>query len=274
MLIQNKKPLEATEQSLSMADLITLSRFLIELVRGLERSSRRRLAQPLLTVVLLVAAYASIHIGQEGSVSLGLRAAFLDNDASRLERSRMDRQILLQSELKHFAAANALIDQHLEYLLAHSRGASRVRMHVIHNGVTGLTGTGLLRYDVTNIVASPGRALGANVQNAPLADLGDFLPGMLAGQCTVHRTSDLHAGPMLVRLVSLGVSSVMACPSADVQGKLVGALLISWDGADAPPEGIEMRALMDIGHHVGDQIAAVLDLQGPPPWPSENHLGN
>jgi hypothetical protein len=257
-----------------MSDFFTLLRFVFEISRGLGRSYQRRLAQPLLTVVLLVAAYATVHIGQEGSFNLGLRAAFVDNDASRLERSRMDRQIMLQSELKHFAAANALIDQHLEYLLEHARGASRVRMHVIHNGVTGLTGTGLLRYDVTNIVASPGRSLGSSVQNAPLADLGDFLPGMLAGQCTMHRTGDLHAGPMLVRLVSLGVSNVLACPAADVQGKLVGALLISWDGVEAPPEGVEMRALMEIGHHIGDQIAAVLDLQGPPPWPSENHLGN
>jgi hypothetical protein len=251
-----------------MLDYVTVLQFLLAVFRGLGRSSRQQLTQPLVTVGFLIAAYAAIHIGQEGSVGLGLRAAFVDNDASRLERSRLDRQLVLQTELKQFAAANALISQHLEFLLAHAAGASRVRMSVIHNGVTGLTGTSLLRYDVTNIVAAPGRALGPSVQNAPLSDLADFLPAMLAGQCALHHVSELRAGPMLVGLMSLGVSAVVACPAADVQGKLVGALLMSWDGGAAPPGGAELLSLMDIGHHIGAQIAAVLDLEGPPPWPT------
>jgi hypothetical protein len=254
-----------------MLDYVTVIRFLLALARGLGRSTRQQLTQPLVTVAFLIAAYAAIHIGQEGSVSLGLRAAFIDNDASRLERSRLDRQLVLQTELKQFAAANALIGQHLEFLLAHAAGASRVRM-----GVTGLTGTSLLRYDVTNIVAAPGRALGPSVQNAPLSDLGDFLPAMLAGQCALRHVSELRAGPMLVGLLSLGVSAVLACPAADVEGKLVGALLMSWDGSDAPPGGAELLSLMDIGHHIGAQVAAVLDLEGPPPWPTpgDSRLGD
>jgi hypothetical protein len=257
-----------------MIDVLTSLRLLLDLFAHLGRFSRQQLIQPITTVALLIAAYTAIHVGQERSLGLGLRAAFIDNDASRLERSRLDRQIMLQAELKHFAAANALIDQHLEFLLAHAPGASRVRLNVIHNGVTGLTGTGLLRYDVTNMVAAPGRSLGPSVQNAPLSDLGDFLPGLLGGQCALHRVSDLHAGPILVRFISLGVTSVIACPAADVQGKLVSAVLISWDGASQPPDGSDLRVLMDIGHHVGAQIAAVLDLEGPPPWPSEMHLGD
>ncbi|OIQ74482.1 hypothetical protein GALL_438680 [mine drainage metagenome] len=87
----------------------------------------------------------------------------------------------MQTELHQFAAANKLIDQLLETMLVRAGGASRVRLNVIHNGVTGLTGTGLLRYDVTNSVAAPGRLAGAAVTNQPLSDWSDFLPALLAG---------------------------------------------------------------------------------------------
>ena len=251
-----------------MIELLTSFRLLLELFADLGRTSGRRLVQPMLTVACLAAAYTAIHVMQEGNLTAGIRAAFLDNETARSERRRLEEQTTLQTELHQFAAANKLIDQLLETMLVRAGGASRVRLNVIHNGVTGLTGTGLLRYDVTNTVAAPGRLAGAAVTNQPLSDWSDFLPALLAGQCLIHRVADLHAISLRARFEALGATGVLVCPAADVQGKIVGAIFILWDGADAVPEGEALGRLMAAGQHLGGQIAAVLDLQGPPPWPS------
>jgi hypothetical protein len=139
---------------------------------------------------------------------------------------------------------------------------------VIHNGVTGLTGTGLLRYDITNTATAAGRLPGQAAVNQPLSEWSDFLPVLLAGQCSFHRVADLRALALRARFDSYGSTSVLVCPAADVQGKTVGAVFVSWDAADPVPATAELRAAMVTQLHLGAQVAAVLDLQGPPPWPS------
>jgi hypothetical protein len=254
-----------------MIELLALFRVLLELCVSLGRASGRKLIQPALTAACLTGAYTAIHVTKEGSLVAGIRTAFLDGETIRSERQRLQEQTTLQSELRQFAAANKLIDQLLEAMLVRATGASRVRLNVIHNGVTGLTGTGLLRYDVTNSVAAAGRLAGAGVINQPLSDWTDFLPALLGGQCSMHRVNDLHAVSLRARFEVLGAASVLVCPAADVQGKTVGAIFIVWDNADRVPEGEDLRRLMAAGQHLGGQIAAVLDLQGPPPWPVMSH---
>lgn len=250
-----------------MLDFLAVARSILELSVAAFRLYRRNLVQPLMTAILLTASYAIVHISQEGNLTDGLRSAFLDNDATRAERHRQEVQATLQAELHQFAAANKLIDQHLETILDRA-GASRVLLNVIHNGITGLTGTGLLRYDVTNSVAAPGRSTGVAVQNQPLSDWTEFLPDLLTGECVLSRVSDLHSIPLRARFEGFGASSVMVCPAADVQGKAVGGIFIFWDGSDQVPEGQAEHDLMSAARHVGAQIATVLDLRGPPPWPA------
>ena len=256
-----------------MIELMALFRALLELFADLGRTSRRRLVQPMLTVACLTGAYTAIQVTKEGSLTAGVRVAFLDSDSVKSERRRSEEQTMLQTELRQFAAANKLIDQLLESMLSRAAGASRVRLNVIHNGVTGLTGTGLLRYDVTNGVAAAGRLAGATVSNLPLSDWSDFMPVLLSGQCSFRRIADLHTVSLRAQFDAFGATSVLVCPAADVQGKTVGAIFIFWDGNDAAPVGDDMRGLMTAGQHLGAQIAAVLDLQGPPPWPSRIPAG-
>lgn len=256
-----------------MIELIALFRVLLELFVHLGRTSGRKLLQPMLTAACLTGAYTAIHVSREGGVIAGVRAAFLDNESVKIERRRLEEQGILQLELRQFAAANKLIDQLLETMLARATGASRVRLNVIHNGVSGLTGTGLLRYDATNGVAAPGRFAGATETNQPLSDWSDFLPPLLAGQCSFHRIGELHGVSIRARLQSLGATSVLVCPAADVQGRTVGAIFVIWDGNDTAPEGDDLHRLMAAGQHLGGQIAAVLDLQGPPPWPTLTAAG-
>ena len=256
-----------------MIEFLALVRLLLEVTIDFGRISSRKLVQPMLTVACLGGAYTAIHVTQEGGLVAGVRATFPESDAAKLERQKAKEQTTLQTELRQFAAANKLIDQLLESMLARASGASRVRLNVIHNGVTGLTGTGLLRYDVTNSVAAPGRLAGGTVTNQPLSDWSDFLPTLLAGQCSLHNIAALHTASLRSRFEAFGAANVLVCPAADVQGKTVGAIFIFWDGIDPVPTGEELRLLTVAAHHLGGQIAAVLDLQGPPPWPSTAQAG-
>ncbi len=232
------------------------------------RTSWRKMVPPLVMAVCLTGVYASIHVQKEGSIRAGLRSAFLENETDRTERRRISQQALMQAELRQFSAGNKLIDQLLQTMLERAAGSSRARLNVIHNGVTGLTGTGLLRYDVTNIASAPGRLAGPTVVNQPLSEWSDFLPSLIAGECSYHRVGDLRALALRARFEALGAASLLACPAGDVQGKTVGAVFVLWDGNDPVPAAADMRALMAAEQHLGAQIAAVLDLQGPPPWPS------
>jgi hypothetical protein len=53
----------------------------------------------------------------------------------------------------------------------------------------------------------------------------------------------------------------MACPVTDIEGKLVGATFSTWDAADQPPAGEQLRAVMDLNQRIGAQIASVLSLR-------------
>jgi hypothetical protein len=90
----------------------------------------------------------------------------------------------------------------------------------------------------------------------------------------MHRVGELRAVSIRARFEALGATTVLACPAADVQGKMVGAIFILWDSTDPVPEGAELRRLTAAGQHLGGQIAAVLDLQGPPPWPALSHASD
>ena len=251
-----------------MTDFIAVLQVLLELCLALGRESGRWLMEPLLTAICLTCAYTVIHVTREGGLAAGLRAAFLENDAAKAERRRVEEQMNMQSELRRFAAAHRLIDQLLETMLARANGASRVRLNVIHNGISGLTGVDLLRYDVTNGVAAPGRSVGESVVNQPLSDWADFLPQLLSGTCSMHHVCELKAAAIRARFSKFGATSLLVCPASDVQGKTVGAIFVFWDGADQVPDGDALRKLMGAGQHLGAQVAAVLDLQGPPPWPT------
>lgn len=248
-----------------MFDIIAVFRLVLELLLDLGRTSSRRLAQPLLTAICLTAVYTAVHVSQERSIAAGLKSAFFDTATDRQHRRRIEDSATLQAELHQFVAANKLINQILENIMLHAPGASRVSLSVIHNGVTGMTGTGLLRYDDTNSVAAQGRLAIPVKANQPLADWSEFLPGLLGGQCVFRHTKELQGASLRARIERYGVASLLVCPAADVQGKVVGAVFVMWDTNDPLPSPAQLQALRQAGQHQGAQIAAVLDLRGPSP---------
>jgi hypothetical protein len=248
-----------------MFKLLAMFQGFLALFVELGRTSARRILPPVLMAACVTCAYALFQVNQEGSFLGGLRAAFLDSNTDRAEHHRLEVQALMQAELRQFAAANKLIDQLLQTMLERAPGASRVRLAVIHNGVTGLTGTGLLRYDITNTATAPGRLPGQAVINQPLSEWSDFLPVLLSGQCSFHRVADLHALALRARFESYGSTGILVCPAADVQGKTVGAVFVTWDSVDLVPAIADLRTAMVNELRLGAQVATVLDLQGPAP---------
>lgn len=245
-----------------MTELLTAVRTIAFIISQIRLINFKVLVQPVLTACMLSGFYITGHIVREGSVAEGLHMAFLDNERLRNERQRKMEDAIVQAELHYFVEANRLIDQLLESALQRAKSAARARLDIIHNGVTGLTGIGLLRYDVTHSVAAAGRSTGALVANRPMSEWTDFLPALLAGQCVINHSGELRSAAVRARFDAMGVANFLVCPAADVQGKLLGAVFVLWDQSDQLPPPDELAALMANCRQIGAQIAAVLDLRG------------
>ena len=244
-----------------IVEALRLINMLLSLLGSLRQPMLTMVVDPLITVAVLVCLYAGWHIRDEGSVSQGLRVAFVDTRADREAEQQEFVSILLQAELHRFATTGRLIDQLLAALLQHAPGAARVRLGVIHNGVTGLTGITMLRYDIINAIAPPGRAAGELIVNQPLATWSDYLPNLLAGKCEKVMAADVHNYALRVRLLALGANGIVTCPVTDIEGKLLGAVFVDWDGADLPPDGDQLQALVKFDERIAAQIASVLNLR-------------
>jgi len=248
-----------------MSDFLGTFKALLDFINSLGRPARSALLQPIATVLLLLALYAGWHIQDEGNVLRGLQVAFLDTRASRSQRDRDLEAAILRAELYQAAQSDRLIDQLLTALLHSAPHAARVRLGVIHNGVSGITGIGLLRYDVTNAVAAPGHIAGDSLQNQPLSEWSDLLPRLLTARCDLSQVADLPNLISRARLLSMGAVAVLACPVADIHGALLGSLFVVWDTGDAPPQAEAQDELAEYATRIGQQIAAALDLRTPKP---------
>jgi len=246
-----------------MSDFLGTLKALLDFINNLGRPARSALLQPLATVLLLLALYAGWHVQDEGSVVAGLRVAFLDTRASRSQRDRDLEAAILRAELYQAAHSDRLINQLLTALLHNAPHAARVRLGVIHNGISGITGIGLLRYDVTNAVAAPGHIAGDSMQNQPLSEWSDLLPKLLTARCEFSQVADLSNVSSRARLLSMGAASVLACPVADIHGALLGSVFVVWDIGDRPPQAQALAELTEYAKRIGAQIAAALDLRTP-----------
>ena len=244
-----------------MLEIIIFFNTISDTLRHIRGPVGRALAQPVLTAALLTGLYAGYHCIHESSVVQGIWVAFFESNAARATRLREREDAVLQTELRDLAKSNRVIDQLLGSLLEQAPNVARVRLDVIHNGVTGVTGLGLLRYDTTNSVAGAGHESGPLVQNRPLTEWSDFLPDMLAGRCRVYLAEQLQSIPVRASLETLNVGTILGCPVADVQGRLLGAVFLLWDAGVRIPDGIDLTQLKTRGREVGSQIGTALDLR-------------
>jgi hypothetical protein len=244
-----------------IVEALRLLNMLLSMLGNLREPLLNMVIQPLLTVAILLCLYVGWHIRDEGNLAKGLRVAFVDTRANREAEQQQLVAALMQAELHQYATSGKLIDELLGVALLHSMGAARIRLGVVHNGITGLTGTSMLRYDVTNAVAAAGRAAGGTVINEPLSTWSELLPALLAGRCQLILMPEVRNFELQARLQTLGASSLLSCPVTDVQGKLLGALFLNWDAGDQPPAGEQMKQVMDFDQRIGGQIASVLSVR-------------
>ena len=233
---------------------------IFELLARLPRLSLRYLLQPFLTAVFLTCVYGGYHIFHESSFMQGLKVAFYETEVNQITRLRERQDALLQGELHHMATSNLIIDKFLQSIVDRDPTIARARLDVIHNGVMGMTGTGLLRYDVTNSVPSAGHAAGRLAQNQALTEWSDFLPDLLQGNCALFPKDEHRGEAIRSRPDSMNAGTFLVCPVADVQGRLLGAVFVMWDAGTPAAEKDDMYQLIGLSKKVGSQIGAILDL--------------
>ena len=246
-----------------MLDFIMLFNAMLDTFSRLRLRRAGFFLQPVMTATLLIGLYGGYHVVHESSLLDGIRVAFLESNAARATRLREREDATVQAELRHLAESNKVIDRLLESLIDQTPTVARARLDIIHNGMTGVTGMGLLRYDVTNSVAGPGHTSGPLVQNRSLSEWADFLPELLAGRCRLYALEELRNLQFRTRLESINVGTFLICPVADQQARLLGAILLFWDGGTRVPDGAELEHLMAVSRQAGLQIATVLDLREP-----------
>lgn len=225
----------------------------------LKNNVKRDFFSSLLTVVLAMFCYAGWHVVNQGSMTNGLKAAFVWSGETKAGAAGQRLASQLQAEIKLTQHANKLIQTKLQSLVAATPGASRSRVHVIHNGVFTVTGVGLLRYDVTHAAARAGRAPGAYETNTPLSQMTDYLDTLIDHKCKRVEVTSLKDPGASFKMNELGVSVFLACPIYNTANQLIGALLTHWDGGDALPE--DMPAVISAHTQMAAQIAIALDLK-------------
>lgn len=231
---------------LSLADIIAFLRLLrtfiasaspiVAAVRG-----------PILTVLLSMAMLIMAASLRQGGLYAGLTLLF-----GPLHHSDM-----LQRELRNVARRDETIDQLLEAILLKAPGAARVRLAIIHNGEMGLTGVGLLRFDVTHAVVAQGYSAGRMVINGPLSDWSPYLTRLLMGECSQAGLEGMSAAER-TRMIELGVSERLACPVTDIQGRLLGGVFVTWPTGATVPDDADIRTLSDYMRHIAAQIAVLI----------------
>ncbi len=235
---------------MSLSDILAGLRLLYVLF-GSASPILQILRGPLLTVVMMTGMLVSVVSVREGGLQAGLLLLLNNPHASDT----------MQRELRTVARRDAVIDGLLRALLAKAPTAARIRLAIIHNGEIGLTGVGLLRFDITHGVARQGFAVGSFVTNGPLSDWNSYLAKLLAAQCSVAGLEDMSPAEK-GRMVELGVQDRLACPVADIQGRLLGGLFITWPIGAAVPEDSDMRALQDTTQAIAAQVAAAMIAAG------------
>ncbi len=235
---------------MSLSDLLIALR-LLRAMAGSGSPLIVALRTPVLTIMLLSGVVLGVLSIREGGLRPGLQKLLTNPDASNS----------LQRELHGVARRDQVIDGLLTAVLVKAPTAARVRLGIIHNGEVGLSGIGLLRFDITHASARSGFSVGVFISNAPLSDWKPVLGKFLADQCFQAALDDLSAASR-ARMVEMGSNEALACPVVDIQGRLLGGLFVSWPVGAVLPQGNDMVAFTEFTRSIAAQIAAATNAGG------------
>lgn len=202
---------------------------------------------PLLTVATCAALAVLVVAVREDGLNPGLRLLLVDPHEPDT----------MQRELKNVARRDTVLDSLLQAALQKAPTAARIRLAMIHNGEIGLTGVGLLRFDVTHAAARQGYAVGDLVANKPLSDWNPYLSKFLLGDCS-FAPLEVMGQAELASMLELGVAERLACPVLDFRGRLLGGLFITWPVGVRLPEPEELPPIIQSTKLIAAQVAAAM----------------
>ena len=213
------------------------------------------------TFLAMMVCWAGLNIVRERDLTAGLRAAFTDSSYTTSSREIDTRSAVMQEELKKIAQSNATVRRIMEAELTNTPEAARVRLGIIHNGVYGVTGIGLLRFDLTQAVSKSGRSDGDMAQNAPLSQWDDYLQPLISGECSYVKVQDMKNSSARAHMEDVGISAFTACPVIDSHNQVLGALFVSWDKNDPLPSEEEVKKL-EVQHlRAATQVAGAMEIR-------------
>ena len=226
---------------------------------------RKALIHSIVYVLVFLLLYAGYNIVQaKGDLLTGLQNTFAPSKERDRAADAEGYKWRLQYELKAAAQSDKIITQVLSNVLGNSVGAARAELAIVHNGVSGVTGIGLLRYDIVNGVAALGRARSDAAANLPLANWADYSRTLFGGECAWEDVTRLQSAMARSMWQNMNVGHFLACPVIDVQNLTLGAVFISWDDNDPLPDNKQLQAIIAATREQTGKLGAALDLRRPP----------
>ncbi len=242
-------------------DILVSARLALRLLSGAGAEARRAFVHGLVYLAMLLPLYFGWHvIGAGGNLPHAFRAAFLGGgheDGWALS----DQATRYGMELRAASVADRTINQVLQAVLVSNPTVARARVAIIHNGVLGLTGTPVLRFDISYAVASPGRDAGALVANRSMAEWVDFIPALLAGDCAWVPLSSVTSASMRERAATMRMREFMGCLIVDTFNRPLGGIFVSWDDNDPVPSEQERAVIAGRLKIAAAAIGVALTLQ-------------
>jgi hypothetical protein len=240
-----------------MGDWLTVFGLLLTFLSKVGGEARKALVQGVVYLALAAAAFCGSYMLQEGGVLPGFQAAY----RALTRQSEADLAGHYSASLKASAVADQTINKLLQTTLLAVPSAARVRIAIIHNGVTGLTGIGLLRFDITYAVGAPGRDAGELVENHSMTEWGDFMPKLLRGDCAMVDIGSVSNATMRARAQAMNMAAFLACPILDPEDRMLGALMVSWDTVDPVPNDPAVTVIAARLKFIAGNVGIALSLQ-------------
>ena len=219
-------------------------------------------SQLVMSFVAVVIFWAGLNIVRERDLIRGLEVAFVDSRHQTIVREADTHSAVLQDELRRVSESNELIHKIMDAMMRSAPGADRARFSVFHNGISGLTGIGLLRYDVIVAVAGPGRSEGDLEQNRPLEEWSSYLPELIAGRCAWVDASSIRNTSARARMEDMGIKVFNVCPVVDSFSRVLGAVAVYWSRGDDPPPNQSVREELSAQNlQAASRIAGAMELR-------------
>lgn len=229
---------------IGLGEIVAAARFLDERI---PRSFWKSLTQPVLTAAAVLMMGFSLVALRESSVSAAFNEIFVKKHTPAQ----------MQTELRRVAKLDDLIKGIMNHVLSQTVTAARIRLAIIHNGEYGLAGATLMRYDVTHSVAREGFTAGPITSNSPLSNWS-YLNEMLKGQCVNNGPSEWSPTERTI-MFEMGADYRLICPVVDPDGRLQGALYMTWQNGNTHPPPDDIASLSSVMRTAGAQIAIAIE---------------